>query len=166
MSNGDHGMTTDAGNTYIWHPEYSGRSFESVERELMDTIRRDQATYHLTLENAEKEEYGAFQTVRDLEKRWSDYDFGWFDVEPNSLAQRISAFEQERERRQELIDWSTWRASAAPIPAASRVASATERQDWRENLSDDQRRKIASGLAVGVMLLGVLICVGLYMLIR
>ena len=41
-----------------------------------------------------------------------------------------------------------------------------EKRDWRENLSDEQRKKIASAMSVGVILLMVLVCIGLYFLIR
>lgn len=153
---------------FVWHPEYAGRTYESVEREIADAIRRDQSAYHLTLENAEKEEFGAFQTVRDLEKRWSQYDFGWFDVNPDALAARILSFEREREFRQELITWQDWRtqpSSPSTTGTGSRHA-APEKTDWRENLTEEQRRKLASGLAIGAMLLVVMACIAVYLLSR
>lgn len=157
--------TTTAGDTpeFTWHPEYTGRSVESVHRELVDSIRRDQKAYQAALESAEKEEHGAFNTVRDLEKRWCEYDFAWFELPPEQLADRIIRFEQERESRRELITWQDWKDASHPAPVRTVPG---EKRDWRENLSDEQRRKLASGLAVGVMVLGLLICIGLYLLVR
>jgi hypothetical protein len=149
--------------TFAWHPEYTGRTMESVHRELVDDISRDQKAYHAALESAEKEEYGAFNTVRDLEKRWSQYDFAWFEQSPEDLADRIMQFERERESRQELIDWQQWKTGSRP---ASPVVTTGKKQDWRETISDEQRRKLASGIAVAVMVLGLLICIGLYLLVR
>ncbi len=149
--------------SFTWHPEYSGRSVESVRRELVDSISRDQTAYHAALESAEREEHGAFTTVRDLEKRWSQYDFAWFEQSPEILAGRIIQFEQEREARQEMIDWQQWKTASRPSVA---TPASGEKRDWRENLSDEQRKKLASGLAVGVMVLGLLMCIGLYLLVR
>lgn len=149
--------------TFAWHPEYTGRSMESVHREMVESISRDQKAYHAALESAEREEHGAFNTVRDLEKRWSQYDFAWFEQSPEELANRIMDFERERESRRELIDWQQWKTASRPAPAATTTGA---KQDWRENLSDEQRKKIASGLAVGVMVLGLLVCIGLYLLVR
>ena len=149
--------------TFAWHPEYTGRTMESVHRELVDSISRDQKAYNAALESAEKEEHGAFATVRDLEKRWSQYDFAWFEQLPEDLASRIMEFERERESRREMIGWQQWRTASRPAPV---VSAAGEKQDWRENLSDEQRRKLASGIAVGVMVLGLIMCIGLYLLVR
>lgn len=157
--------TIEDATQFVWHPTYAGRTFESVERDLADAIRRDQQSYHLTLENAEKEEFGAFHTLRDLEKHWSDYDFGWFDVDPNVLAQRIVAFERERERRQEMISWQDWRESA-PLSGTSRSQPRREGADWRENLSEEQRRKIAGAMAILIMVVFILTCVLFFFVFR
>ncbi len=154
-----------AAEKFEWHPDYAGRTFESVERELTDDIERDQRAYHLALENAEKEEFGAFNTVRDLEKRWSDFDFGWFDTPANQLASRILAFEKARDAKQELLSWHEWRSAHQTHPKEVRKMSE-EMRDWRENLTDEQRKKIASAMSVGIILLMVLVCIGLYFLIR
>ena len=154
-----------AADTFAWHPDYAGRTFESVHRELTDQIERDQRAYHLALENAEKEEFGAFTTVRDLEKRWSDFDFGWFDTPANQVAARILAFEKARDTKQELLSWQAWRSENQSRPQEIHTMSE-EKRDWRENLSDEQRKKIASAMSVGVILLMVLVCIGLYFLIR
>lgn len=158
-------LNETAAEKFEWHPDYAGRTFESVQRELTDQIERDQRAYHLALENAEKEEFGAFNTVRDLEKRWSDYDFGWFDTPANQIAARIVAFEKAQDAKQELLNWQEWRSENQSRPQEVRTMSE-EKRDWRENLSDEQRRKIASAMSVGVILLMVLVCIGLYFVIR
>ncbi len=148
---------------FTWHPEYSGKTFEEVRRTLIDDITRDQRAYHQALEDAEKEEFGAFNSVREVEKRWSEYDFGWFDVPPDSLANKILAFERDREGRQEMFSWQDWKAQSAPDPMP---AAPTEKRDWRENMTDEQRRKLASALSILVLATFALVCVGAYMLIR
>lgn len=159
----DNAPTNDA-EIFEWHPDYAGRTFESVHRELVDRIHRDQKAYQAALESAEKEEFDAYNTVRDLEKRWSDYDFAWFELSPDELADKILQFEQERETRQELITWQTWKSASAPtVPP---VSIDGEKGDWRENLTDHQRKRIASALSIIVIVSFVLLCVGLYYVIR
>ncbi len=153
---------TNASQGFTWHPEYAGKSFEDVRRELTEEISRDQRIYHDALEEAEREEFDAFNSVREVEKRWSEYDFGWFDVPPESLANRILAFERDRESRQTMISFQDWRAEAESQPEAA--ASPAEKTDWRENLTDEQRRRLASALSVLVLVIFALICVGVYML--
>lgn len=156
--------TQTAADQFVWHPEYVGKSFESVKRELADDIQRDQRAYELALEQAEKEEFSAFNSVRELEKRWSDYDFGWFDQPPDSLADRIVAFERARDERQELISWQDWKAESIPQPG---VAPVSERKpDWRENLSDEQRKRIASAMSIVIIVGLILVCILIYTLIR
>lgn len=165
----DQQTTTSPPDSYQWHPDYKGQSFESVQRELADSIRRDQVSYEAALESAEKEEHGAFTTVRDLEKRWSDYDFAWFEQDPDLLARKISRFEQERESRQEMISWKDWKnegLAPAPAPAPTATRAPGEKGDWRENLSDEQRRKLASALSILVLVTIALLCVSLYLLVR
>lgn len=162
----DHPLHTDTSSsgTFAWHPEYAGKTFEGLHRELVDCIHRHQKAYQQALESAEKEEYGAFNTVRDLEKRWSEYDFAWFELEPAHLADKILRFEQEREARKELITWQEWKSSstgAAPAPSGG----AHVKGDWRENLSDEQRKRVASALAILIIVGGVLFCIGVYFLI-
>lgn len=151
-------------DTFVWHPEYIGESYESVRRQLEDDIERDQRAYNLALEEAEKEEFGAFNSVRELEKRWSDYDFGWAEVPPKYLADRILAFERARDERQELISWQDWKAEAIQQPEAPQVPD--HKPDWRENLTDEQRKRLASALSIAVLFGMALLCVGAYMLLR
>lgn len=155
--------TQQSSQHFAWHPEYVGKSFESVRRDLIDAITRDQQTYEDALEQAEKEEFGAFNTVRELEKRWSDYDFGWFEVAPESLANRIMAFERDRDSRRELISWNDWKAESAPQKLETRMSE--QKPDWRENLTDEQRRRLASTLSIVILVGLALVCVVAYMLI-
>lgn len=152
-------------STYQWHPEFTGKTIESVQREFADSIRRDQVAYHNALESAEKEEHGAFNTVRDLEKRWSDYDFAWFEQDPDLLARKISRFEQERESRQKLITWQDWKNEGNDQSTLA-AKSPGEKTDWRANMSDDQRRKVASALSILVLVTFALLCVLLYYVVR
>ena len=156
--------TNPSSQEFTWHPEYAGHSFERVRRTLIDDISRDQHAYHQALEDAEKEEFGAFNSVRELEKRWSEYDFGWFDVPPESLANKIMAFERDRDGRQEMISWQDWKAQSEPLPPVA--APSNQKADWRENMTDEQRRKLASALSILVLVALALVCVGAYMLIR
>lgn len=151
--------------TYEWHPDYAGKSFESVQRELADSLHRDQTAYQLALESAEKQEHDAFNTVRDLEKRWSIYDFAWFEQDPDLLARRISRFQQERESRQEMISWQEWKNESPATPAASAPVQG-EKRDWRENLTDEQRRKLASALSILVLVTFAILCVLIYFIVR
>ena len=74
------------------------------------------------------------------------------------------AFERDRDSRQDMISWHDWKAQAEPVPA---VETAPERKpDWRENMTDEQRRKLASALSILVLVTIALVCVGAYMLIR
>lgn len=140
-------MTDDA--QFEWHPIYAGRTYESVQRELADSIRSDQRAYHGALDNAEREEFGAFAAVRDIEKRWSSYDLGWAEMDADTLAQRITTFERAREYQQAMISWDEWRGMS-PTPSAT---ASTEKTDWRENLTDEQRRKLASAIAITILVM-------------
>lgn len=151
-------------DTFVWHPEYSGKSFDSVRQQLEDDIERDQRAYNLALDGAEKEEFGAFNSVRELEKRWSEYDFGWVEVPPKVLADRILAFERAREERQQLIGWQDWKAESVANQEGHTMSEP--KPDWRENLTDEQRKRIASAASIAVIVGLVLVCVLLYMLIR
>lgn len=149
---------------FVWHPEYAGKTFEGVRRELEDDIQRDQRAYDLALEQAEKEEFGAFNSVRELEKRWSEYDFGWVEVPAKVLADRILAFERARDKRQELFGWQEWKDESL---AQTKVTDmSTQKPDWRENLSDEQRRKIASAASIAILFGLVVVCAAVYMLVR
>ena len=104
---------------------------------------------------AEESEHDALASVVDVERRWSSYHFGWNDTPPGELAERIAAFEWEREQRQEMISWQEYRNGTGD---ASSTGGA--RQDWRASMSDEQRRKVANVLAavvVGLVLVAIVV---------
>ncbi|MCA9833874.1 MAG: hypothetical protein KC435_08020 [Thermomicrobiales bacterium] len=142
---------TDSADTFQWHPDYAGRTIESVQREISENLRRDQLAYQNALNNAEREEFGAFATIRDLERKWSQYDMSWAEVDSTMLAERIVAFEHARDTRQELFSWQEWKANLEPLPVSG------AKSDWRENMSDEQRRKVASAIAMGVIVLSLIV---------
>ncbi len=98
---------------FIWHPDYKGKSFQQVQRDLQQEIGRDQRSHHLALEGAEQAEHDALSTIVELERRWGRYDFDWAEMDPAALAERVVTFEREREKRRELISFDDYRASGA-----------------------------------------------------
>ena len=115
---GDPERSSDLGATsfdrgFIWHPDYKGKSFQQVQRELQQEIARDQRSHHLALEGAEQAEHDSLSTIVELERRWGRYDFDWAEIDPAALAERVVTFERERERRRELISFDEYRASGA-----------------------------------------------------
>ena len=94
---------------FTWHPEYAGRTVDDVRDELAAEIAADQRQYSIVMEGAEEAEQDALSSIVSLERKWGHYDFGWAELDSDDLASRIVAFEQERERRRELIDWSDYR---------------------------------------------------------
>ena len=164
MSEQPDSTDTTGSGMFKWHPEYAGKTFDGLHRELVDCIHRDQKAYQQALESAEKEEHGAFNTVRELEKRWSVYDFAWFELKPEHLADKILRFEQEREARREMISWEQWKTQSPPT--VQTIGMDATKRDWRENLSDHQRKRIASALSILVIVGGLLFCIVLYSLIR
>jgi hypothetical protein len=148
-------MTGDA--VFAWHPQYQGRSVESVRRDLQTEIERDQRAYELALVGAEESEHDALASVVDLERRWSTYDFGWHEAAPDLLANRIVEFEWAREQRQELISWNEYRNTAGALPASGRPTG-----DWRASMSDEQRRKVANiiaGVLVALIVIVIIVVV-------
>ena len=131
---------------FEWHPEYAGRTLQKVTRDLESEIARDQRSYEIALMGAEESEHDALASVVDVERRWSQYHFGWNDTPAAELAQRIAAFEWERERRREMISWQEYRSGNGGVSPAS-----GGRSDWRASMSDEQRRKVANGLAVAIV---------------
>jgi hypothetical protein len=146
---------------FEWHPEYAGRTLEKVTRDLESEIARDQRSYEIALMGAEESEHDALASVVDVERRWSPFHFGWNETDPAELAQRIAAFEWEREQRREMISWQEYRSGNGN--AGGRAGSpAGGRSDWRASMSDEQRRKIANGLAaaiVGLIVIGIIVVV-------
>jgi hypothetical protein len=135
----------DAGErTFTWHPEYRGRTVESVERELTNQIMSDQRQYELALSGAEKSEHQALASVMELEKRWSVFTFDWADTPPEDLARRIVDFELARDRWQEMISYNEYRAEAS-------AGTAVPTGGWRASMTDAERRRVANIGAVVIM---------------
>lgn len=114
----------DAGSSiaarFTWHPQYAGRTVFDVRQELVSEISADQRSLALALDAAEAREDDALETVLRLERKWSPYDLNWAESDPGELADRILAWEWERERRHELFPYTEMRDAQAP--SASRPA--------------------------------------------
>jgi len=118
----------DSGDRFEWHPTYRGRSVAEVQSEIERTLASDQRAHALALEGAEQHENEALTSVLDMEKQWGEFDFGWVEAEAAELAGRIVAFEQERERRQELFPFSVYRDEHGPSEPST--AEAGDRPWW------------------------------------
>lgn len=116
-----------AGQGFVWHPTYAGKSFERVRGDLVEEIGRDQRSYKLAMDGADQAEHESLSAIVDLERRWSDYEFDWAETDPEHLADRILTFEKECERRQEPLSFADYRASGALVQSATPVAEATPR---------------------------------------
>jgi hypothetical protein len=117
-----------AGQDFVWHPEYKGKSVAAVRSSLALEIASDQRAYALTLDGAEEHEGDSLTSIIALERKWGPYDLNWAESDPNQLADRIVVFEQERERRQELIPYATFRDQVnPPDPAAYADPVAAQR---------------------------------------
>ena len=112
---------------FAWHPTYAGRSLTDVRAEIEKELGRDQRAYALAMEGAEEHEQAVLSSVIELERKWSGFDFGWFEADAAALAERIAAFEWERERRRELFPFDEVRGAQ---PGASAQPSATDRPWW------------------------------------
>ena len=112
--------------SFIWHPVYEGRTFESVRRELLDEIRRDQRAYELSLEAAEQNEHASLQAIMKLDNRWCAYDLGWTEANVEQLADRAMQIEIERERRHEMFPVNEMRDTMPPVSTAAGVQPAGE----------------------------------------
>lgn len=112
--------------TFVWHPVYKGRTYESVRRELLDEIRRDQRAYELSLEAAEQNEHASLQAIMKLDNRWCAYDLGWTEANVEQLADRAMQVEVERERRHEMFPVKEMRDTMPAISTAPGVQPAGE----------------------------------------
>ena len=122
---------------FEWHPRYRGKTVAEVRDELRADLGRDQRAYALAMEGAERDENAVLATVVELEKKWGPFDLDWSTADPTALADRIAAFELERDRRRELFPFAQHRAklagTAAPAarggrPPASRGSGLSELQ--------------------------------------
>lgn len=112
---------------FEWHPTYQGRTVTEVADALRTELERDQRAYALALDGADQHEQSALASVIELEKRWGAFDMGWAEADPQALANRIAAFEAERERRRDLFPYAEIRANRA---VAAEMAEASARPWW------------------------------------
>jgi hypothetical protein len=118
--------TAEAGDDrrFAWHPDYRDQTVRQVRDTLRVELQRDQRQYGLAMEGAEEHEQQVLATVLELEKRWSGFDLGWAEADAADLADRIVAFEWEREQRRELFPFDEYRTAhdeaVAPPPASAR----------------------------------------------
>lgn len=123
----DQDQQTAQPQSFTWHPEYAGRTFEDVQQELTSQIAADQRQHQLAMDGAEEAEHDALASVVGLERRWGQFDFDWAEQDAGALASRILAFELERERRHEMISWSEYRALLdAPDEPRSEITTSSE----------------------------------------
>lgn len=130
---------------FTWHPEYQGRTRDSVVRDLAAAIAQDQRQYELALSGAEQEEHQALASIMELEKRWSQFTFDWADSDPNTLAEQVTDFELERDRRREMISYATYRDESRLRPD---VPAGT---GGRATRTDEERRRMAN-IGAGLIL--------------
>ncbi len=109
-------------DTFTWHPEHRGKTFDEVRSALAQDIAADQRQHRLAMDGAEESEQEALASVVGLERKWGKYDFDWAEQEPDALADRIVTFEQERERRQEMISWGDYRDGDVELDEAQVTA--------------------------------------------
>ncbi len=103
-------------------------SYERVLGDLAEDIARDQRAYKLAMDGAELSEHDSLITIVDLERRWSEYEFEWAEMDSRSLARRILTFEQERERRQEMISFADYRAEGRLIESGESAPAVEDRE--------------------------------------
>ncbi len=109
----------DTDPLFAWHPDWAGKRASDVRRAIEADLRSDQRAYELALSGAEQHENDALQSTIALDRKWGPYDLNWAETDPAALAERIVAFERERERRREMIPFADWRAATA-LPTATR----------------------------------------------
>jgi hypothetical protein len=114
-----------------WHPVYRGKTVAEVAAEVRADLEHDQRAYELALESADERENDTLAAILTLDKKWCDFDMGWAEADATALANRIAAFERERDRRQELFPFADVRdqlAASAPEPSSARPWWAFWRQ--------------------------------------
>ena len=106
-------------SVFHWHPDYLGKTVSDVRSSLIREITSDQRAYALTLEGAEEHEGDSLSSVIALERKWAPFDLNWAETDPGLVADRVVAFELERDRRQELFPYGDYRRSVAPLSDTS-----------------------------------------------
>ncbi len=140
-------------DTFVWHPDYTGKSVAAVRSSLAAEISSDQRAYALTLEGAEEHEGDSLTSIIALERKWGPFDLNWAETDPGHLADRIIAFELDRDRRQELIPYASYRdLHSPPEPAGFTDPAGSQRLE----------SPLARGLVVLVL---ILILVGAWFLL-
>ncbi len=124
---GEQGPGAGGDGRFVWHPVHAGKSAAEVGAEIRDELASDQRQYALALEGAEGHENSALRSVIELDRKWSDYDMGWAEADPDELAARVLAFEQERERRQQMIPYADYREAHRPPAPAVPSGSVVDR---------------------------------------
>ena len=119
---------------FTWHPKYAGRLLLDVRQELVQEIANDQRAMALTLDAAEEREDDVLASVLRMEKKWSPYDLDWVEADPGELADRILAWEWERERRHELFPYAEMRDRLGAPAAQPKPTSGI--LDWLRGLFD------------------------------
>jgi hypothetical protein len=122
---------------FEWHPTYRGKTVAEVRDEVKIEVGRDQRSYALAMGGADRDENAVLATVVELEKKWGPFDLDWSTAEPAALADRIVAFELDRERQRELFPFGRYRerqsTAAGPTarsgrPSPSRGGGLSEMQ--------------------------------------
>ena len=111
---------------FAWHPLYQGRDVESVRRDIVDDLRRDQRAYDLALQAAEQNESASLQSIITLDTRWSPFDLGWTEADPAQLASYVLVVELERDRQQRMASPKELRAEVTPPAIAHAGPSGAE----------------------------------------
>ncbi len=119
------------GQRFTWHPRYQGRTLDEVRTEIQRELASDQRAYALALEGAEQHESSVLATVLDLDKKWGQFDLGWPETDATALADRIVAFEQERDRRQQLFPFEELRPPMTDTAATDGTSHCPWWTRWR-----------------------------------
>ena len=144
---------------FAWHPRYRGRTLSEVQAELTQEIARDQRAYALVMEGAESEENATLAAVLDLERKWGPFDLNWAESDPAALAARIVAFEQERDRRRELLPYTTYRDAVATPRDASAGSRRSATAPSTSFAPSSRLRWLALAVVAAVILLILIVLV-------
>lgn len=135
-----------AESVFHWHPDYLGKSVSDVRSGLISEIASDQRAYALTLDGAEEHEGDSLSSVIALERKWAPFDLNWAETDPGLVADRVVAFELERDRRQELFSYGDYRRSVAPLPDTSAADPAAA-------------QRLESPVARGIVVLAIILVI-------
>ncbi len=111
---------------FAWHPQYRGQTVDEVRSTLMADLRSDQRSYAITIDGPPENESEILVRVVGLEKKWGPYALDWSTAEPATVIDRVIAFEQERESRQELFPYAEYRDRNTPRTSPASASSARD----------------------------------------